>query len=131
MLGNQATLREGLGITRPEAHVLATRVILRSASISRKNNSLQDALSTLTYLSRLATEWERPNLQLRAAVDLEIADVLWKQNETAASVRMLRETVKAIQENNVPIQAIEVGRSGLLAKLVSLATSLRGHSTNA
>ena len=64
-------------------------------------------------------ECEQSGLHLRAASDLEVANVLWSQDEKAASVKVLRDLAEKLHDGTLPPQMIEVGRSGLLAKLVS------------
>ena len=119
-LAKQERLRDLLKITKREAHVFACKSLLSSASITRKYGLLQDALSTVTYLSSFVDEWEAMNLHVRAATDLETANVLWSQEETTASVRILSDLAKDFESGLLAPQAIEVGRPGLLAKLVSL-----------
>lgn len=84
--------------------------------MSRRHGALQNALATATYLTQLIKPCEDAGINIAAAVKLESANVLWAQGEMAASIRMLQELHQSFDAKS---QLIHVGKSELLAKLVS------------
>lgn len=68
----------------------------------------------------MVDDWEQLGLHVRAATNLEIANVLWSQDETTPSVRILSALAENLQRGVLTPQAIRVGIPGVLAKLVGL-----------
>jgi hypothetical protein len=91
------------------------RALVASTGISRHHGALQNALATSMYLGKLGERFKEQGLNVEAAARLEGSNVLWDQDEMAASIRMLQDTV---QEVDLSVQDIHVGKPELLAKLV-------------
>ena len=94
------------------------RILLSSARASRDRGALQDALSSATYLSYLSDKCGQLGLHVRAASEFENAHILWSHGEKDASVRLLSDLHRDLLAGNLPPQAVDVGKPGLLAKLV-------------
>jgi serine-protein kinase ATM len=84
--------------------------------MSRNHGALQNSLTTATYLSGLIEPCNKLGLEIGAAAQFEVANVLWDQGEMMASIRMLQSlnTLPDLRKQTVPI-----GKPELLAKLVS------------
>lgn len=93
--------------------------------MSRFHGALQNALSTATYLTQLVSPCERVGVDMSAAVRFECAKVLWGQGEMAASINILQD-LRSIPGSHT--QLVEVGRSELLATLVSNTSLAYGRS---
>lgn len=116
MLSKKPKLQDMLKTTQRDVHTLESHLLLASSQMSRLHGALQNALSTATYLTQLVTPCHRVGIDISASVRFESAKVLWGQGEMAASINMLQDLNNA---PGSPNQLVEVGKSELLATLVS------------
>ena len=114
ILSKSAMLQSILRVGQRDARKFESRAVLASSNFSRGHGALQTTLATATYLSQLVEPCEEVGVYIKAAASFEAANVLWDQNEMAASVSMLRDLNR---QKNLPSQDIHIGRPKLLAKL--------------
>ena len=108
-----------------DARSIEVRALLASSNMSRHHEALQNTLATATYLNQLIKPCEEVGVNIKAAVQLESANVLWDQGEMTASIRMLQD----LQTNLDPSSNfIHVGKPKLLAKLVRPPGDIFHHS---
>lgn len=112
---NRDYLRKAMNTTVREARLLEVNVFREILKASSRHRALQKALNTATYLSRLTESCDQVGLNIRGAVQFDLAQVLWEQGEMAASIRILKQ-VEAMPDLHK--QAVSVGRPELLATLV-------------
>ena len=89
--------------------------------MSRAHGAIQNALSTVTYLTELVKPCKEVGVDISAIVRLASANVLWDHGEMAASIRMLQD-LQGLPDSN--IQLVEVSKPELLAKLVSICPTI-------
>lgn len=99
-----------------------TQVNLMSSRIYRKLGVMQESLSCVTYATKLVEPARTLGLCVDAAVQKEVADVLWDRGEYAGSIKTLQALSRP---ESLKEQAIVVGRAGILADLVSYVASQR------
>lgn len=116
-MSKNKTLQNFLKTSQPDARAIESNALLSSSKMSRHHGALQNALATVTYLTRLIEPCKQVGLNITAAVQFESANVLWDQGEMAASIRMLQDMLQKFDSKS---QLIHVGMSELLAKLVSI-----------
>ena len=85
--------------------------------MSRTHGAIQNALSTVTYLTELVKSCKDVGVDISAVVWLASSNVLWDQGEMTASIRMLRDLQELLDS---PSQLIQVSKPELLARLVSI-----------
>ena len=110
-----------IGVDPPSVHLLEARAVLESSHISRKHGALQSSLIAATSLTKLVDPCRAVGAEIMAATQDEVANVLWDQGEMAASIRVLQDLNDSA---DLRAQTLRVGKSELLAKLVSLSTRL-------
>ena len=119
ILNKQSSLRALLKVTEREARLAESQILLGSCSVARSQDALQDALTSATYLTRLAEHSDRVGVHVHAASDFETAEILWLFGEKVTSVRLLRDLNQRLINGTLACEDLGVGRPGLLAKLVS------------
>jgi ataxia telangiectasia mutated family protein len=92
------------------------QALISSCTISRQRSALQESLATATYLSDLVPACKEIGLDIEAAAQSEVADVLWDQGEHSTSIRMLQQLAEQAYPNS---EKDGNARSKVLAKLVS------------
>jgi serine-protein kinase ATM len=115
-LSKSQTLQALLKISTREARYLEVQTLLASSINSRSRGTPQASLNTTTYLSHLIEPCRQVGLRIDVAAQFEASNVLWDQGYMSASIKMLREVVYGADFRS---QSIHVGKSELLAKLVS------------
>ena len=115
-LSKKPKLQDLLKISQRDARSLESHILLASSHMSRTHGAIQNALSTVTYLTELVKPCKEVGVDISAVVRLASANVLWDQGEMTASIGMLQD-LQGLQEPHT--QLIEVSKPGLLAKLVS------------
>ena len=129
-LNKNPMLRDLLKISQREGGLMECRTLLASAATSREHGALQDALTSAIYLSHLAEQYESFGIHVQAASIFENAQVLWSQGERTAAVRLLVDLHQRLDSGTLPPQILEVGKPGLLAKLVSASRTLHDQSVS-
>ena len=125
-LSKSKSLQNLLRVSHRSARAIECRVLLSSSALNRCHGALQSALSTATYLSQMVKPCLEIGLKIDAAVHFEGANVLWEQEELSASIRMLQDIQ---QGTDLRSQDVQIGKSELLAKLVSNDHGLRKLTT--
>lgn len=113
-LSKKPKLQELLKTSQRDARSLESHLLLASSRMSRAHGAIQNALSTVTYLTELVKPCKEVGVDISAVVRLASANVLWDQGEMAASIRMLQDLQGALDSH---AQMIEVSKPELLAKL--------------
>ena len=116
-LSKRPKLQELLKISQRDARSLESHLLLASSHMSRAHGAIQNALSTVTYLTELVKPCKDIGVDIEAVVQLASANVLWDQGEMTASIRMLQDLQGSLDSH---AQVIEVSKPELLAKLVSI-----------
>lgn len=98
-----------------ESHLLEAKVFRRSLEISRSHGISQASLKSAITLSKLAKPCADLGVNIEAAAEFDLANVLWDQGEMTASIRMLQQ-LKG--KNDLHKQAIPLSRAELLVTLV-------------
>jgi len=120
-LSKNSRLQDILKISHRDARSIESRVLLASSNMSRRHEALQNTLTIATYLNQLVGPCEKAGVNIKAAVQLESANVLWDQGEMTASIRILQDLQTSIDRNT---NFIHIGKSELLAKLVRIPNSI-------
>ncbi|EPS32452.1 hypothetical protein PDE_07412 [Penicillium oxalicum 114-2] len=97
-----------------ESHLLEAKVFRRSLEISRSHGISQASLKSAITLSKLAKPCADLGVNIEAAAEFDLANVLWDQGEMTASIRMLQQ-LKG--KNDLHKQAIPLSRAELLVTL--------------
>lgn len=116
-LSKKPKLQDLLRTSQRDARSLESHLLLASSNMSRAHGAIQEALSTVTYLTELVKPCKEVGVDISAVVRLASANVLWDQGEMTASIRMLQDLQAPFVSND---QIIEVSKPELLAKLVSV-----------
>ena len=116
-LSKRPKLQELLKTTQRDARSLESHLLLASSHMSRAHGAIQNALSSVTYLTELVKPCKDVGVDIEAVVQLASANVLWDQGEMTASIRMLQDLQGSIDSH---AQLVEVSKPELLAKLVSI-----------
>ena len=117
-LSKKPKLQNLLKTSQRDARSLESHTLLASSHMSRAHGAIQNALSTVTYLTELVKPCKEVGVDISAVVRLASADVLWDHGEMAASIRMLQD-LQGLPDSH--IQLVEVSKPELLAKLVSIS----------
>ena len=115
LLSKNVLLQGIIRTSQHDAKLLESQVLLASSRISRKQAALQNALTAVTYLTKLEQSCQASGVDISSAVQFESAQVLWEQGEMSTSIRMLQELQSTI---NPQAQSIHVGKPELLVRLV-------------
>lgn len=115
-LSKKPKLQDLLKTSQRDARSLESHLLLESSHMSRAHGAIQNALSTVTYLTELVTPCKEVGVDIGAVVRLASANVLWDQGEMTASIRILQDLQVSLESRG---QLIEVSKPELLAKLVS------------
>ena len=118
-LSKRPHLQQLLKVHLHEARLLECRALLASSAMSRGHGALQSSLSTMTYLNQLVEPYKAAGVDITAAAQFESSQVLWSQGEMTASVQLLQELSHHLSTENLGPQSIQIGKSEMLAKLVS------------
>ena len=113
-----------LKTSQRDARSLESLVLLASSRMSRAHGAIQNALSTVTYLTELVEPCKEVGVDVSAVVLMASADVLWDQGEMSASIRMLQDLQGSSDSH---VQLVEVSKPELLAKLVSIKPTWYSH----
>ena len=116
-LSKRSKLQDLLKTSQRDARSLESHVLLASSHMSRTHGAIQNALSTVTYLTELVKPCREVGVDISAVVRLATANVLWDQGEMTASIRMLQDLQGLLDSH---AQLVEVSKPELLAKLVSI-----------
>lgn len=114
VLGRNDSLLTELHVARNVVRTCEANALLSYSSLARQHGQLQTALCAATQVNDLALDLQASGVRIEAAVKHEIASILWESEESTASVKMLRETLRS---SDMESQHITVGRSDLLAQL--------------
>ncbi len=120
-LSKKPKLQDLLKTSPRDARSLESHILLASSHMSRTHGAIQNALSTVTYLTELVKPCEDVGVNISAIVRLASANVLWDQGEMTASIRMLKDLQGLLDSQT---QLIEVSKPELLARLVSIGSVL-------
>ena len=123
-LSKKPKLQNLLKTSLRDARFLESRQLLASSHMSRAHGAIQNALSTVTYLTELVKPCKEVGVDVSAVVRLASANVLWDQGEMTASIRILQD-LQQVSDSHV--QLTDVSKPELLAKLVSIGTTWRFH----
>lgn len=123
-LSKKPKLQELLKTYPRDARSLESHLLLASSHMSRAHGAIQNALSTVTYLTELVKPCKEVGVDISAAVRLASANVLWDQGEMTASIRVLQDLQGLLDSH---VQLIEVSKPELLAKLVSIESTRYTH----
>ena len=115
-LSKRSKLQDLLKTSQRDARSLESHVLLASSHMSRTHGAIQNALSTVTYLTELVKPCREVGVDISAVVRLASANVLWDQGEMTASIRMLQDLQGLLDSHT---QLVEVSKPELLAKIVS------------
>lgn len=115
-LSKKPKLQDLLKTSQRDARSLESHILLASSHMSRAHGAIQNALSTVTYLTELVDPCRTLGVDIGPVVRLASANVLWDQGEMAASIRMLQD-LQGLADSHA--QLVEVSKPELLAKLVS------------
>lgn len=115
-LNRQPSLRKLIGIGLSDTSLVEARVSLLSSNINRVHGSLQEALTSATYVNSLIEPCRALGLNIEAAAGLEVADAMWDQGEMSSSIGLLKELEVM---PNLADQTIPVNKAVILAKLSS------------
>lgn len=115
-LSKKPKLQDLLKTSLRDARSLESHILLASSHMSRAHGAIQNALSTVTYLTELVDPCKELGIDISPVLRLASADVLWDQGEMTASIRMLQDLQGLTDSHN---QLVEVSKPELLAKLVS------------
>lgn len=118
-LSKKSKLQDLLKTSQRDARSLEGHTLLASSDMSRTHGAIQNALSTVTYLTELVKPCKEVGVDISAAVRLASANVLWDQGEMTASIRMLQDLQGLLDTQT---QLIRVSKPALLAKLVSIGS---------
>lgn len=99
---------------------LEVEALLSSSSVSRRHGAIQESLASVTYLTDIVPRCKSAGLDIEAAAQHEVANVLWEQGEMDTSIRMRQ---NLINHASFDSQSIELSLPVLLAKLVSMLAS--------
>lgn len=100
-----------------DAQLFEVKVIRESLRIGREHDALQASLKSAILLSNLVEPCEELGVNISAAANNDLANVLWDQGEMTTSIRMLQQLR---DRNDLHKQAIPVSRAEVLANLVRL-----------
>ena len=120
-LSKKPKLQNLLKTSQRDARSLESYSLLASSHMSRAHGAIQNALSTVTYLTELVKPCKEVGVDISAVVRLASANVLWDHGEMAASIRMLQD-LQGLPDSNT--QLVEVSKPELLAKLVSIGPTI-------
>ena len=124
-LSKKPKLRDLLKTSQRDACSLESHLLLASSHMSRAHGAIQNALSTVTYLTELIEPCKEVGVDISAVARLASANVLWDQGEMTASIRMLQDLQGLLDSH---VQLIGVSKPELLAKLVSTETMRNSYS---
>ena len=116
-LSKRPKLQDLLKTSQRDSRSLEGHILLASSHMSRAHGAIQNALSTVTYLTELVKPCKDVGVDISAVVRLASANVLWDQGEMTASIRMLQDLQGLLDSE---AQLVEVSKPELLAKLVSI-----------
>lgn len=115
-LSKRSKLQDLLKTSQRDARSLESHVLLASSHMSRTHGAIQNALSTVTYLTELVKPCREVGVDITAVVRLASANVLWDQGEMTASIRMLQDLQGLLDSH---ARLVEVSKPELFAKIVS------------
>ena len=115
-MSRRPQLSQTVNINPSQARLLEIKTVRKGLEISRNHANLQSSLNAVTYLSSLYQL--TPTLDADAAVQLDLARVLWDHGEASSSVQILQ---RLAGRNDLQKQAIPVSRLEILAELVSIS----------
>lgn len=116
ILRRNTSLSEALHVSTRDALKIEVEAVIQNSSLARKHGFMQRSLNAASYLSTLKSFGTEIGIAIDAAADKELASTLWDQGEAATSVKMLQELCA---RRDLSEQAVEIGRAGMLAQLVS------------
>ncbi|KAK8220094.1 Serine/threonine-protein kinase tel1 [Zalaria obscura] len=126
-LTRNKSLRDGLHLNLRDCRLVEVQALANSSSFARKHDLIQQSLTAATYLNELVPLCREIGLEIEAAAQLEVASILWKQDEVASSVQMLQDLCF---KTDLGGQSVAIGRAGILAQLVSTSSITRYQSTD-
>lgn len=95
---------------------MEVETLVASSTIGRKHGALQESLASVTYLSDIVSDCKAVGLDIEAAAQHEVANVLWEQGEIEISIRMRQHLIEHADFNS---QNTDLSLPVLLARLVS------------
>lgn len=103
-------LRAAIGLTSPQAVLFEARSVRSSLQLAQQHESSQFALSRATYFSGLSQVAEPLGVNIEVAAQYDLARTLWSQQETEASVKILRSLSKhpSLGKQDIPITLSEI-----------------------
>ena len=118
-MSKNSTLQQVISITPKDARKLHVETLLQSCKVAQKQGASRQSLAAATYLSDLVPICAKAGIQVEAAVQEVVADILWAQGERGTSIRMLQQLSIQKQAGG---ERGSVQKSTILAKLVSTPT---------
>lgn len=116
ILRRNTSLSEALHVSTRDALKIEVEAVIQNSTLARKHGFMQRSLNAASYLSTLKSFGAEIGVAIDAAADKELASTLWDQGEAATSVRMLQDLCV---RQDLSDQAVEIGKAGMLAQLVS------------
>lgn len=113
-LSQRGTLQQMLNITPRVARELEVQNLLFSCRILKELEASSEVLAASVHLSNLVAPSASLDMDIDAQARYQMAGVLWDQEESAMSIRMLQE----LEGDTVSQKTNTVSRSRLLALLV-------------
>lgn len=104
-----------MGVSAAQAMLLEIKTLRSSLSLGHVHEMSQFCLNRAAYLSELLPSATELGLKVEAAIQYDLANTFWSQQETGASIRILQN----LYERDIPDQAIEIRQSEILTDLVS------------
>lgn len=120
---------ESLRVKSAVVRNMEVEALVSSSTICRRHGAIHESLASVTYLSDLVPACKEVGLDIEAAAQHEVANVLWEQGETEISIRMRQHL---IDHANFDSQNTDLSLPVLLAKLVSFVEcmALTDHANN-
>lgn len=116
VLSSNSTLVDALHARTGTIRNMEVETLVASSTIGRKHGALQESLASVTYLSDIVSDCKAVGLDIEAAAQHEVANVLWEQGEIEISIRMRQHLIEHADFNS---QNTDLSLPVLLARLVS------------
>ncbi|KAF2744994.1 hypothetical protein M011DRAFT_470010 [Sporormia fimetaria CBS 119925] len=114
IIGGNAALKESMRARVGTIRHMEVEALIQSSTVGRKHGALQESLSSVTYLADIAPQCKSIGLDIEAAAQHEVANVLWDQGESETSIRIRQHLIRHTKFDS---QATDISLSVLLARL--------------
>lgn len=105
-----------LNLSSRDSQLLEVKSVRETLRISREHNVHQSSLKAATLFSKLVEPCSLAGVDIDAAANLDLANVLWDQGEMTTSIRMLQQLS---HQKDLHKQSIPVNKAEVLASLVN------------